>query len=827
MSTTYKWYLTTGTADGLLPPWSSHWLNGGGSSTCGAVPSSDTTTNRRAATFNFSNSSSSTPELIRGFARYTLTNVPAELPAGAIFTGAFVGRADALAVDKPNAHFIVLVRHVGADGSDKGTLLTTTSSKMRSQHGQTVRILSGTLAPAVMAPGDRLLVEVGGYLDYPGAGGSSFIMANTSPLLDSVTAPDLPSVDGAAAPTNSGNAWITIDVPDPPNPPTGLTQTDATLDSVEVSWTPPASGEPPTSYEYRVDGGAPVDVGLATSTVIGGLSQATTYNIEVRSVAASGESAWVSVSATTTTSSVTTYKWYPVNVATTGNLPAWSSMWDRVGSIVNERATVPASDTSTPRWNIQSRSGANDVVPAQAATTRYMLRYTLDDLPLGALAGATFQSVMAHSINPQIVGDVRLLVRHSNAAGADLGTLLDTSSGSMVSTDGLHIRVMSGVLAAATISAGDRLIVEIGAHIHAPSRESRYLYVENTSPSGSASITAPDLPATTGTVVTAGSGNAWITLDVPTPPNPPTGLTQTGASSDTVTVAWTPPAIGPAPEGYEVRLSSGAWVDVGLVTSHTFTGLYPETGYPVEVRAYAGGLYSTSVSITATTTEYVPPPESPSCFTPIRGSVLRVTELDHCGSYASQNVRFATTSGIIKVTVEEETTSQSAEIFRTPEGELRMVLRKGTQPIRNTVDIEFIKVEPHVLELVAGVIPVVHPGDNVVGFDNLVRRKPVSFALEVWSKLTTKDCDEQQQWGHTLFPHLRGGRLKGFAFTNGLVSFTLVGAQTRRSGNWGVGPHEVQDWVEPVSRNTNFRLTTTPVPPPEANCEMQLALPAP
>jgi hypothetical protein len=77
-----------------------------------------------------------------------------------------------------------------------------------------------------------------------------------------------------------------------PEPPTALAQTGATPTSVDLAWTPPASGAAPTSYEYRIDGGAPVDVGLVTTATIPGLAPASGYVVEVRSIAATGASVW-------------------------------------------------------------------------------------------------------------------------------------------------------------------------------------------------------------------------------------------------------------------------------------------------------------------------------------------------------------------------------------------------------------------------------------------------------------------------------------------------------------------------------------------------------
>jgi hypothetical protein len=133
----------------------------------------------------------------------------------------------------------------------------------------------------------------------------------------------------------------------------------------------------------------------------------------------------------------------------------------------------------------------------------------------------------------------------------------------------------------------------------------------------------------------------------------------------------------------------------------------------------------------------------------------------------------------------------------------------------------------------------------VIGFDSMTRMSPVSFGLEVWSKLSGRLCSTEtagygdgpfgglpgfggltpREYGYTVFPHLRGGHLTGFQFDNGLVSFNIRGAQTRRAPQWNVGPYDLQGvWerlVNPVSRNTLFRQTLTPAPPPMEVCGIQ------
>lgn len=265
------------------------------------------------------------------------------------------------------------------------------------------------------------------------------------------------------------------------------------------------------------------------------------------------------------------------------------------------------------------------------------------------------------------------------------------------------------------------------------------------------------------------------------------------------------------------------------------------------------------------------------CFTPVRGSAVRVTALDSRGAVPDP-LQYAVSKSIIKVLVNEVVESARNEVLSNPEEQRRLRFHRSAQTIRHTVDIEFLRVDPGFLSLVAGVELVYREGaegfgeepfgmapvggtlGDIIGFDSGTRLAPKSFALEVWSKLAggactvssspgegtefgfgeggfdegpfgeaysgdTTDTLTERQWGYTLFPHLRGGILGGFKFDGGLVSFTLRGAQTRRASQWGVGPHDIEGPHErltsPVSRNLSWRMFVTTGAPPTEQCGIQ------
>lgn len=258
------------------------------------------------------------------------------------------------------------------------------------------------------------------------------------------------------------------------------------------------------------------------------------------------------------------------------------------------------------------------------------------------------------------------------------------------------------------------------------------------------------------------------------------------------------------------------------------------------------------------------------CYAMVRGSSIRVTGLGSRGSVPDP-IRYAVSKSIAKVTINEVTESGSDEMLGSDENDNdnRVHLDRPVEMLHYTVDIDFLRVDPAVLNLVTGVL-LVHRGFSgfdtlgygegpfdgggssglltVTGFDSTTRLPPVSFALEVWSRLAGAACasggevgfgegeyglgvgfggsaSPERRYGYTVFPHLKGGHLTSFKFDGGLVSFNIRGAQTRREPRWAVGPYDLEGpyerLVSVVSRNTLFRQMLTVSPPPAEVCGMQ------
>ncbi len=125
---------------------------------------------------------------------------------------------------------------------------------------------------------------------------------------------------------------------------------------------------------------------------------------------------------------------------------------------------------------------------------------------------------------------------------------------------------------------------------------------------------AVDIRALAGTEKSVWSTSVYGTTLSQYPIDAPTGLTVSNKGSTGFTVSWTAPTgtSGFTITGYKVRYRAATSSDysdaghTGTTTSTTITGLTPNTGYVVEVRALAGtekSVWSTAVN-TATLSQY-------------------------------------------------------------------------------------------------------------------------------------------------------------------------------------------------------------------------------
>lgn len=179
----------------------------------------------------------------------------------------------------------------------------------------------------------------------------------------------------------------------------------------------------------------------------------------------------------------------------------------------------------------------------------------------------------------------------------------------------------------------------------------------------------------------------------------------------------------------------------------------------------------------------------------VKGSVIRVTRLDGCGDYIAGDNAVAVSKRISTISIDEVTEEGTSIRERNFADEICIDEPGYTEQLGFTVDITLCGVDPNLITFMTGQAPVRNADGDVVGFDVVsgVDLDTFGFALEIWSKIAGNSCDASgnRQHGYTVFPFIKGGRLGGFSFENGAVTFTITGAQTRIGHRWGVGPYDV------------------------------------
>lgn len=218
------------------------------------------------------------------------------------------------------------------------------------------------------------------------------------------------------------------------------------------------------------------------------------------------------------------------------------------------------------------------------------------------------------------------------------------------------------------------------------------------------------------------------------------------------------------------------------------------------------------------------------CYAQVRGSVIRVTRLDSCGVPDPGASAVVVSKRVSTVTIDEVTDDGTNIRERNFADELCIVDDAFTTIIGYTADIALCGVDPDLVSLLTGQPVVTNAAGDIVGFDATtdIDLDSFGFAIEVWSRIAGASCDPSgfRNWGYTVFPFLKGGRVGGFSFENGAVQFQISGAQTRDGNGWGVGPFDVDrdetDAPSPLNSalgvNTHYRNILVNLDPPAASC---------
>lgn len=184
-------------------------------------------------------------------------------------------------------------------------------------------------------------------------------------------------------------------------------------------------------------------------------------------------------------------------------------------------------------------------------------------------------------------------------------------------------------------------------------------------------------------------------------------------------------------------------------------------------------------------------------FTPIRGTAMRVTQLDRCGRPVVG----------ANVAIETDAFVEAGMTARVTEGELievtkangkKCVSDQGTSTFDGwTVNIQFCGVNPFLFQILTG-FPVVfdHTGTaiGIKAIDN-ANLDANAAAIEIWNDIPGDTCGDVEgaegSWAYSLLPYLKGGTLGDRTINNGAIDFSVNNMTTKPGSGWGEGPYDV------------------------------------
>ncbi|GAB3872008.1 fibronectin type III domain-containing protein [Terrabacter terrigena] len=199
-----------------------------------------------------------------------------------------------------------------------------------------------------------------------------------------------------ASPAGVSNAVVPT-APTPPGTPTGVTAARGNA-SATVHWVAPATGAAVTGYQVRISAGG-VQVGAlraaaasARSLVVTGLTNGTTYTVQVRATSAGGAGAYSPA--------------VSVRPLTTPSAP-----------VIGTAASGVAGGTITARaaWSAPTSNGGTAVTGYRVRALRMSSTGTVLSTTLSAVQPATARAL---TMTLPAVGSYRFTVQASNAVGA-------------------------------------------------------------------------------------------------------------------------------------------------------------------------------------------------------------------------------------------------------------------------------------------------------------------------------------------------------------------------------------------------------------------------
>jgi fibronectin type 3 domain-containing protein len=388
-----------------------------------------------------------------------------------------------------------------------------------------------------------------------------------------------------------------------PATPSGLTVSGTTSSSASLSWAESNNGDPAASYRVY-EGTSVVATSTSTSATIAGLAAGSTHTYTVTAVDAAGNESPKSASATATTQGSSTAPATPSGLTVSGTTSSSASLsWaesnngDPAASYrVYEGTSVVATSTST-----------SATITGLAAGSTHT--YTVTSVDGSGVESAHSTSATATTSGGSGGLSVTLAKTKDWGSGyTDTATLTNTS-GSAV--NGWNVQfdldpsenIESSAGVSYACSANHCTLANLSSDATVAPGTSLNFQFSGDYPSGGHYIAPTNV-----TAYALGGGSQS--------PATPTGLTVTGTTNTSVSLAWTESNNSDPAASYQVD-EGGVVIATVTGTSATISGLNPGTSYTFTVTALdaAGDGSAQSSPVTATTQSSTTTPATPTGLT--------------------------------------------------------------------------------------------------------------------------------------------------------------------------------------------------------------------
>lgn len=212
------------------------------------------------------------------------------------------------------------------------------------------------------------------------------------------------------------------------------------------------------------------------------------------------------------------------------------------------------------------------------------------------------------------------------------------------------------------------------------------------------------------------------------------------------------------------------------------------------------------------------------CRSVLKSCLARFTRLDQCGAIVVGEKSMLTTKGYISVAATAQIEDGEEFTVKNACGELCINEKDADQFKRYDLELQLCQVDPELLELISGARLLVDGEGVTKGFAHGENALTENFSLELWTKITPKDCaglNEEFYW--FAFPWVTNGVMTDVTFENGPLTLTVTASTHGAGADWGrgLGPDCILPEGSEAEITDHLLAYLTTVQPPTPVCGLQ------